>query len=834
MSFENQSGSAAGADFKPAPLYKEAEPLTPSYVESERTSTRDSDTEKTKTDALSGTTDGGDKTNTPLSAQGYAKALYGDTGVQWGQQQSEPAVLDLAAGEDFLTDPFSEKFNKLPEKGKEDNKGLSGDQTKPTTDATPQADKPAGDNPDLAKPTTEKPTKDPADKASTTATDTPANPGSPTSTETPVAKEEPDAKEKPAGSDKGPKGFNPFEAAGQVGDFLGFNGDKEAARIVSNAQNGKSNLDAHDAQYLKQWRGPAENGGKLAPPAEGDDPNKYTHKNADGSSYEVTNGKMSAFTTAPTKDAPNGHTYSDIQYDKNNQVTSYTTPFGQKHTRTTEPNANGFANWKATTLDGKPATYGGANAGNWLGKPEFNETGFHNLIGNGTYGGHMFSRGMDGSHTMTRPEYSKGKMTGLETTTTLADNTAVSRKGTFDAGNKLQQNNADITVKEGDGPKFSHVGFDEAGKGKVKDVAKPTDKTAAAAKGSDMMGLFGKMLAPGGMDGLKDVQELNAQRTGPGQFRISGDLNNVYMPPPNISVGGFGPLGRISATPNGGVVDKFSMDMSFDNNHVSARNIQGVHGSASLSRTNMFGRTRDLGRSVPTRTTGMDWDMNSNTMLAHSDRSPTRLNANNFNRDSLSGRLLSDEGAEQKARETLQALDKNVNSFHLKQTKPGEFQGSLDLRANQMEIANLPGLKTNLYMDDKIDFTKTQSGLNFKPGEVQLGTQVGSGVEQRRDISSISQGVVDGKPVMKVAFHDGGAPINLPIPDGSAQPAKPGQPAKPEAPAPRADAPARTAPQRAADHPVQRAQSQPVRHEQRQSNDCQPSNHHRRGLFRRR
>ncbi len=49
-----------------------------------------------------------------------------------------------------------------------------------------------------------------------------------------------------------------------------------------------------------------------------------THKNMDGSSYSVSDGKITSFTTA------NGETYKDITYSKDNVVESMTMPDGSR------------------------------------------------------------------------------------------------------------------------------------------------------------------------------------------------------------------------------------------------------------------------------------------------------------------------------------------------------------------------------------------------------------------------------------------------------------------------------------------------------------------------
>jgi hypothetical protein len=76
-------------------------------------------------------------------------------------------------------------------------------------------------------------------------------------------------------------------------------------------------------------------------------------------------------------------------------------------------------------------------------------------------------------------------------------------------------------------------------------------------------------------------------------------------------------------------------------------------------------------------------------------------------------------------------------------------------------------------MDDKIDFSLSKDGISFKPGEVQLGTQIGNGLESRKSVSTISRETNSkGETVMKIEFHDskdGRDAIRLPVGDSKAE-----------------------------------------------------------------
>ncbi|MDZ4835748.1 MAG: hypothetical protein SGJ27_18380 [Candidatus Melainabacteria bacterium] len=732
MTLENQTSNGAGTDYIPASKITKSEPLTSSYVE----------TEALRSLSLSDTTSGGtglDKTGqgTPLlTAENYTQSLLGPSTAPWKGEAADdrpyPNELDFSAGLAFEGE-FDPKFNTVPGKAKGKTEG-AGETAPPTKTETP-GDLPAGTTPDVA-------------------------PG-----KTPDAAVKPAGDKPPADKPLSEKAIKDgIDAISSIGSALGFGTDQEAARITGNAEKGKKHADSQDARYVKQWRGPTDNG-PIAPPKDGEDPAKYTHTNSDKSSYTVTNGKISDFTTAPTKDYPQGVKYSDIKYDGKGQIESYTnnlTPNGQTFKRSSAPDANGFANWKGFDATTNKQI---ENIDNGKRKPAVNAEGFHNLIGSGAFSGHMVSRQMDGSHVATKPEYRNGQMAGLETTTTLPDNTKVSQKGHFESKtNKLIHANS-VVVKEADGPKTSQVKF-EAGSEKGALVAAP--KAEKAAPGDGMLGAIKDVLSPQSLDKLKDVKALSIQRNGPHSFHIAGDLNNVRMDPPNVSVGGFGPLGRVSATPQGGHLNKFDMNMRVGENRLDLDNIHGVHGTASLTRTRRNGSSRGIG-STQTSTTGASWDMNRNTLVAKSSQRDTNLDARHFPKDSLTGKLLSSETAEKNAKDMLHALDKNLDSASMRQVRPGVFEASVELKQKQFAIdAKIPNVKANIYTDDKINFTRSAAGVEFKPGEAQLGIQIGKGLEERKDIAKISSALDNGKPVMKIEFHGKHDPMNIPMDQAAA------------------------------------------------------------------
>lgn len=806
MTFENSAKNGASTEQIPATKFTKIEPLTSPFTP----------TESPKIGSVSDTASGGtpldkdDKGKGILTAENYTQSLFGEK-RPWGLDpfdRSYPTELDFGGG------AFDKAFNTLPigdtktAKLAAKQKAAGGVETEPDGVGKKTEKTPTGTEFD------EKFNTVPAKQIPTETITDPFDPKfnqvpeKTDGTKTDGTKVDAKTDEKPGDKKPGPEGQPPkatpgsnffgkaltgltdtltgavdeaaklpekaikegSDALASLGTALGFGADQEAARIVGNAEKGKKHADSQDEQYIKQLKGLTDNG-KIAPPKEGEDPNKYTHTNADKSSYTVTNGKISDFQTAPTKDHTEGVKYSDIKYDAKGQIESYSNSHGQTHTRISAPDAHGFANWKSTdTTTGKPSNYGESST--WRGKPAVDTNGFHNLIGSGTFSGQMFSRQMDGSQVMTKPEFnSRGQRTGLETTTTLPDNTKVTQKGHFNGTTQKLEHSDTVKVKEGDGPKSSQVKF-EGGSEKGALVEPP--KAEKSAGGDSMMGMFKDILSPESLNKLKDVKELSIQRNGPHSFHVDGHMNNVFMEPPHVTVGGFGPLGRVSATPQGGFVNKFDMNMHIGQNRVDIDSVHGVHGTASLARQRRNGSVRGIG-STGTTTTGATWDMNSNTITARSAGGPpTALDARNFPRDSFTGNLLSKQSSEDAAKNLLQGLDKNLDGASLKQVKPGVFDASLELKQKQIPIdAKIPGVKANIYLDDKVNFTRSAEGVTFKPGEAQLGVQIGKGLEERKDIAKLSSVTNDkGEQSLKIEFHGKHEPMTIPIPKGDA--AKPG------------------------------------------------------------
>ncbi len=573
------------------------------------------------------------------------------------------------------------------------------------------------------------------------------------------------------------------DIASNLASFLGLGDDKEAQRIIATAERGKKHIDANDEQYVKQWK--KMEPPQLAPPSEGDNPAKYTHKNADGSSYTVTDGKITELSTAPSKQNPKGVTYSEITYDKNGDVNSYLIDGQQRHRKMSGADTNGIAKWRSTNMEeNKFSDYAGAGAREWTGKPVFDANGFHNLILTGKNRGSLDSTEIDGSLTTTRSTYDAyNRLQRIDTTSTLPDNTKVSKGSKYNSG-QFTRDDTNIKVRESDSPKISQVKFDETGKkGEVVEAPKP--KEQQTTPGDKLMSFVRDAVSPGGLGFLEDLNALSLRRTGPNSFDVRGHLDNVYMPPPNVSVGGFGPLGRVSASPQGSRVNLFDGQLSIADNQVSLTNMHGFDGQAALTRTGFRGKTKHIGTTA-TSTKGMTWDAKHGLIYAESDRTTLALDARNFDANSLSGKLLTQPETKKNVLAGLKTFNDNLDKVALVQTSPGVFEGSFETKQKQFDIGGkIPGLKTKLYLNDRVHVTKNKDGLSFKEGDLAVGVQVGNSLESRTSVSRLSTSVdKDGKPVIKVEFHNKKEPFEIPLTEAAKPKDATSTPPKPKDAAP--------------------------------------------------
>jgi hypothetical protein len=199
--------------------------------------------------------------------------------------------------------------------------------------------------------------------------------------------------------------------------------DKAGKTAVADAKTGKKHAERNEAFYLNLNFKQSD-----APRAAGE------HKNEDGSSFVVdANGNISRFTTAATLDFPNGLTYSSIRYDKNNEIYSVDTPWGNTLARTTVTDDKGFATW-TSTQNGRPVPYVGAAATSWKGECRVDEEGFHSFVLSGLHQNTLYTRSGDGSMVVTQPIKTADAFTGLRTVVTLPDRGRVSIDAEFKKG----------------------------------------------------------------------------------------------------------------------------------------------------------------------------------------------------------------------------------------------------------------------------------------------------------------------------------------------------------------------------------------------------------------
>lgn len=233
----------------------------------------------------------------------------------------------------------------------------------------------------------------------------------------------------------------------RTGSISNFSTAQDVEKITSDIKRAQKSADSHEAQY--KWERRPGNG-PINPPQDGDDPAKYTHVNSDRSSYTVTNGKISGFQTAPTRDQPHGVKYSEIKYDAEGLVKSYSNSLGQTYLRIGIPDRGGVALWKSTDTDeGKPEA---DESRRW--KVVVDANGIHIMIGGDNNRGTMFSRLLDGSQVLTQR---KNGITGFETVTTLPDNTKVSGRGTFNRATRSLDRANTVDLKEAEGKYYTNI-----------------------------------------------------------------------------------------------------------------------------------------------------------------------------------------------------------------------------------------------------------------------------------------------------------------------------------------------------------------------------------------
>ena len=175
------------------------------------------------------------------------------------------------------------------------------------------------------------------------------------------------------------------------------------------------------------------------------------HLQEDGSVYELSDrGRIASFTTAPTKEHPQGLTYSNISYDSRGDLLSYRDPYGFDFQRASGVNEKGFATW-TVNKNGHRMQYQGAESSSWVGKPRFDESGFHNLVASGVRANTMYSKNSDGSSSIVNAlSYSKGgDITAVRSEVSLADGSKITRRSSLEGETLVPEAKLKIGKKGG-------------------------------------------------------------------------------------------------------------------------------------------------------------------------------------------------------------------------------------------------------------------------------------------------------------------------------------------------------------------------------------------------
>lgn len=522
---------------------------------------------------------------------------------------------------------------------------------------------------------------------------------------------------------------------------------KESKPTVSKVDQGAPHLEAQEKLFTDHWS--KKTGADAAP---------RTHE--------------STFTTGATADHPNGLTYKNIQYDTNGNVKSFETPGGFIQTRTSNPDAQGFANWQQTDKSGRLVPYSGADSSQWRDKVSIDkETGVHHYIGSGKNAGNMYSRHPDGSLVESRPRVEGGKTRGMESTVELPDGSKVSRSSKWD-GEKLVANNESVKVQEKD-----KAAVPKDGVPKPKDGAQaPKDK---ADQLENKLEMLKPLMQPGSLDALKNIKDVSISKTtNPNEQHISLHLKDpVTMPAPNVRIGGLGPFGGASAVPRDSSVQNVDFNIRTGQNP-GQFDVIGIHGMNGSS--DVYGRR---GRHLMTKassTESMRFDLNSprphvdvkSSGLDHA----LRLDSRHLGTDGVTGKLLNDKGFQKQALDGIKAIQSNIDSFKLSQKSPGNFEGSINPKAKEIELnqkvpigAGIEAEITKLNFNEKgpvsFNLSSGKDGapeLKFNKGEVTVGVKL-AGQEMKLDVAKISAGKDnEGRPVAKIQFS--GMPQEFEIP----------------------------------------------------------------------
>ncbi len=564
------------------------------------------------------------------------------------------------------------------------------------------------------------------------------------------------------------------------------------------AKAGKDHADTQEKRYINRHNGKGDK--ERYEPGE--------HKNQDGSSYTVgADGRVSSFTTAKTKDNPNGLTYSNIKYDEQG-VKSYDSPWGQKFSRISDANANGYAHWKSTTQDGRPVTYQGSNSSQWVGKPSFSDEGFSNIIGSGPNNGMMFGRAMDGSHITTR----QLRGGSIQTDTVLPDNTQVTRTSKVENGN-LTSDDSKIRVKDSAGdiatvdlgnkgsnpneqgtgkPGEKDAGRDQKDAQKERNAQKERDaqkekdkqkeeaeKAKLAKEASEKLALFKNLMNPENLKKLDKIQDLQVKTT-PGNDHAVGISLSLSQPmdmkAPHISVPN--PNGPGYGVPMDSSIQNVAMVVSSnpkDGDRIDVTQMRNFPSDVAAH--------GPLGRRRPARdkhgfTESMSFNDNHLTVKSTNSERAVSIPGHAFDAGPTSA-LVNDANLRKSVKEGVEAVAKNVDDLKIHKNAPGDFNITVDPKQTDIPLnmklegkfAGLFGAEaTKLQLKDgPIEMhlnTNSANGspeLSFKEGDVKVGVK-GLGIETSLSVQKISQGRdANGKPVALVQFYNSEKPFEIPI-----------------------------------------------------------------------
>lgn len=480
------------------------------------------------------------------------------------------------------------------------------------------------------------------------------------------------------------------------------------------------------------------------------------HHNADKSSNKVNDkGQITEFTTAPTKDNPNGLTYKNIQYDAQGAVKSFETPWGTINSRVGAADANGYGRWESRDRQGNLRTYAGADSATWMGKSAIDEKGFHHIVASGPKLWNMYTRASDGSHIETHPRIENKVLKGFETATTVGDNTKLSTVSHFENGKIVRNASVDITEQNGERSSVELNAKKDGGK-----FVSPEERKKMEALKS--------MLEVDKNPMLNNLRSFSMRRSG-NNLNFAADLERpVDTPPPNVRVTGLGPFGGASAVPiSSRINDPSGTIVTHPENpgQVDIVNMRGFTGESQAYGPR--GRPRGV-HAGTTESMTLYSDRNGQGHLtARSDKATVNLTARNM-RGGMFGEVLADPGKKHALTEGLAKIRDNLDSVEFRRDGKGNLEGSIDPRISEIPlnkklddpVSKVLGLEaTNLYfnqgkLDFKIESTPAGKDFKFKQGDLEIGVGKNGRDVRRMSVSRVvTSKDADGRPHAEVEFY---------------------------------------------------------------------------------